>query len=606
MEQPDSDLVLAARSGDSSAFGAIYDRYADRLYGFCYSMLRDREEAADATHDVFLRASQRLDQLREPSRLRSWLFAIARNEVISRTRKRSRQSDAEVPEMAADQPSPDEGIAGAELQALVWEAAASLQPRDRELLELHLREGLERKELADVLGVEVPHLHVLMSRMRTRMEKAMGSLLVARLGRDECEDLQRLLSGWDGTFSVQVRSKVTRHIENCDVCTRKRAALLAPSSLAAAMPIIAAPASLRELTMLSVSMGGPASGSNRSGAAETKDPWSYGDDGFPQALAYGGASIGPASGASRVSLWGVVAAVALFVIPLVAAVLATNGDSEQVGLTLVVEATPTVEGVVEPEPTPEPSATPTTAPTVTPEPTATPAPDATATPIPIPTPTPPPTPIPTPTPVIAAELSLSTDEVDFGATDTSRELIVSNVGDEPLTWSVESTNGAFTVSTAGSTIAPRQSETVTITLNRAGFSEGDIAGTLDFVGNGSMVVVDVSGSVETPPVIDFVSTTVSTIQAEGEGCPADRAVLEVGASDDTGVAAVTARFSLDGSSAETEDSLSVNSQGVWSGIITGVQQGAVPQLDIVVVAIDERGNTAEATWSLLVIPCTRG
>ena len=48
METTDSELVARALDGDDQAIAALYDRYADRLYGFCYSMLRDREEAADA------------------------------------------------------------------------------------------------------------------------------------------------------------------------------------------------------------------------------------------------------------------------------------------------------------------------------------------------------------------------------------------------------------------------------------------------------------------------------------------------------------------------------------------------------------------------------
>jgi hypothetical protein len=62
----DAELVAAAVAGDRGAFAAIYDRYADRLHDFCWSLLRDRDEAADATQDAFLVAAERLDQLRDP------------------------------------------------------------------------------------------------------------------------------------------------------------------------------------------------------------------------------------------------------------------------------------------------------------------------------------------------------------------------------------------------------------------------------------------------------------------------------------------------------------------------------------------------------------
>ena len=226
-----------ARQGDQSAIGEIYDRYADRLFGFAFSMLRDREEAADAVHDVILRSSQKLDQLRDPSKLRPWLFSIARNEITSRTRQRSRRDHREVPDMAADLPDTDNSLLQNELQQLVWDAADALQTRDRQLLELQMQ-GLDGEELAEALGVKISHVHVLSSRMRDRMEKAVGSLLIARLGREDCDKLDELLSDWDGHFSLEVRSKVTRHIEDCDTCTKKRGILCAPGSIALAIVAI--------------------------------------------------------------------------------------------------------------------------------------------------------------------------------------------------------------------------------------------------------------------------------------------------------------------------------------------------------------------------------
>ena len=84
----DADLVGAALSGDRMAFAGIYDRYADRLHGFCVGMVRDRDAAADCVQDVFCTAATALDKLREPDKLRPWLYAIARNEALRRIRQR--------------------------------------------------------------------------------------------------------------------------------------------------------------------------------------------------------------------------------------------------------------------------------------------------------------------------------------------------------------------------------------------------------------------------------------------------------------------------------------------------------------------------------------
>ena len=78
----DTELASALSGGDSTALADIYDRYADHLHNFCYGVCRNPEYAADATQQTFLLAFERIGQLRDPSRLKSWLFAIARNEVM--------------------------------------------------------------------------------------------------------------------------------------------------------------------------------------------------------------------------------------------------------------------------------------------------------------------------------------------------------------------------------------------------------------------------------------------------------------------------------------------------------------------------------------------
>ena len=279
MSKSDADLVLMARQGNQAAIGEIYDRYADRLFGFAFSMLRDREEAADAVHDVILRSSQKLDQLRDPSKLRPWLFSIARNEVMSRTRQRSRRDNREGPDMAADLPDSDNSLIQNELQQLVWDAADGLQQRDRELLELQMQ-GLEGEELAEALGVKLSHVHVLSSRMRDRMEKAVGSLLIARLGRDDCDKLNALLSDWDGHYSLEVRSKVTRHIEDCDICTKKRGILCAPGSIALALPFVAIPVSLKSKVLNSVSNANATTEPSYTNPHKTQWDWDT-QTGFP-------------------------------------------------------------------------------------------------------------------------------------------------------------------------------------------------------------------------------------------------------------------------------------------------------------------------------------
>ena len=84
-EQSDAELVAALVGGQSSALAMIYDRYSASLYDTARAMLRDPEDAADVMQDVFIVTADRIGQLRDPDRLKPWLFAILRNEVYRRT-----------------------------------------------------------------------------------------------------------------------------------------------------------------------------------------------------------------------------------------------------------------------------------------------------------------------------------------------------------------------------------------------------------------------------------------------------------------------------------------------------------------------------------------
>ncbi len=155
----DAHLVATHLAGDPAALAAIYDRFSDSLYDTAAAMLGDRHDAADIVQDVFVIAAERLDQLRDPSRLKPWLFAIMRNEVYRRTKQRRRVVATDFSEPGADLSAPpDQGGDGAgaeyeELAELVRDAARGLDARDQLVLELSVRQGLQGADLADALGV---------------------------------------------------------------------------------------------------------------------------------------------------------------------------------------------------------------------------------------------------------------------------------------------------------------------------------------------------------------------------------------------------------------------------------------------------------------------
>lgn len=253
----DAELAVAAQAGDRDAFAAIYDRYADRIHDFCCSLLRDRDEAADATQDSFLLASQRIGQLRQPESLRAWLYAIARREAIKRGKARARMVPTEeVNEVEATGPLPEDDLRREETQALVWEATGGLEERDRAALDLHYRQGLRGQELAEAMETTPQNAANLVKRATDRVERSLGALLVARRGSKDCDDLRAILAEWDGSLTPLVRKRVARHVDGCDTCSASRRSLASAAALLAAAPLIPAPLALRDRIMERLSSAG--------------------------------------------------------------------------------------------------------------------------------------------------------------------------------------------------------------------------------------------------------------------------------------------------------------------------------------------------------------
>jgi RNA polymerase sigma factor (sigma-70 family) len=269
----DADLAIAATSGDRAAFALIYDRYADKLHDFCVGMLRDRDAAADCVQDAFCTAATKLTELREPDKLRPWLYAVTRNEALRRIRERRReQLSDEVPDMASTEAGPDVLAARTELAELIAQAAGGLSDRDRTVLQLAYHHGMDGPELAEALEVSPSAATKMVQRLRDTVERSLGALLVCRRAKaepDACPELATVLEGWDGTFTVLMRKRVARHIESCPICDEERQRRVTPAALLGATPVLVpAPGWLRERTLESVELpSGTTSPGPRGGSA---------------------------------------------------------------------------------------------------------------------------------------------------------------------------------------------------------------------------------------------------------------------------------------------------------------------------------------------------
>ena len=152
----DADLVAEARR-DSNAFAALFDRYWDPIFGFCYLRLGDWHEAEDVASQVFFNAMTSLPRFESrgtEDTFRAWLFGIARNLVGTSHRYTARHMAAPIERAAGvfdESGSPDEMVVAAEEHEQLLLLMNQLAPDQREILELRLA-GLSAVEIGRVLG----------------------------------------------------------------------------------------------------------------------------------------------------------------------------------------------------------------------------------------------------------------------------------------------------------------------------------------------------------------------------------------------------------------------------------------------------------------------
>lgn len=163
--------AIAAAQLDPRAFASLYQAYFDSVFRYCLRCLGDREDAAEATQEVFARALRALPRYRDQA-FRPWLFTIAHNVIADSHRKRGGRPpnvpiDATYDRVDPD-PGPEETALAAEASRSVHRYLAQLPPDQRAVVELRLAD-LSGKEVAAVLSRSLGSVKIAQHRAFARL-----------------------------------------------------------------------------------------------------------------------------------------------------------------------------------------------------------------------------------------------------------------------------------------------------------------------------------------------------------------------------------------------------------------------------------------------------
>lgn len=149
----DGELIRMVGTGDRSAFDALYRRYARPVFGLALRRLGDRGRAEDAVQETFAsvwRAAGSYKPERGPGA--PWLYAVARNAIVDRSRNRT-DLPAEVPDSPTAELGPHERAEASYVSWRVHRALEELSENERDVIELAYYGGLSQSEVADFLGI---------------------------------------------------------------------------------------------------------------------------------------------------------------------------------------------------------------------------------------------------------------------------------------------------------------------------------------------------------------------------------------------------------------------------------------------------------------------
>jgi RNA polymerase sigma-70 factor, ECF subfamily len=165
----DGDLIRRVARRDANAFEALYQRYARPVFGLALRRLGDRMRAEDAVQETFA-AVWRSARTYRPERGAGapWLYAVARNAIVDRSRIRS-EPPGDAPDAPATEPGPEEQTEAAYVSWRVHRALEDLPKNERDVIELAYYGGLSQSEVADFLAIPL-------GTVKTRTRSGLGRL----------------------------------------------------------------------------------------------------------------------------------------------------------------------------------------------------------------------------------------------------------------------------------------------------------------------------------------------------------------------------------------------------------------------------------------------
>jgi RNA polymerase sigma-70 factor (ECF subfamily) len=175
-----AELLSRVKAGESDAWGELYRSYAPAILRFCRRALPAKEDAEDATNEIFMKVQQKLGTYDATRPFLAWLYKVASNHCWDMLRRRRIRQDLETgkdPEVLPLQdPHPDqlERLQTEHTSKELRAGLARLPDRARMALVLRYFGDMSYEEIAETLGVRPTFVGVLLLRARHQLREVLS------------------------------------------------------------------------------------------------------------------------------------------------------------------------------------------------------------------------------------------------------------------------------------------------------------------------------------------------------------------------------------------------------------------------------------------------
>jgi len=178
----DNDYIGRVLSGDVSAYASLVAKHKNLVFSIVLKIVNNREDAEEISQDVFLKAYQSLSTFERKSKFSTWLYRIAYNAAISKTRKKRVEMVA-IEETVITNYSLDEigrnmnELEENDRQLILEKALQRLPEEDNLLITLFYKNENSIEEISDITGLSVSNVKVRLHRIRKKLYEEMNGLI---------------------------------------------------------------------------------------------------------------------------------------------------------------------------------------------------------------------------------------------------------------------------------------------------------------------------------------------------------------------------------------------------------------------------------------------